>query len=162
MWEISVGIAQLVPVVDPSVLSSSPIDSARAHILTPTDWAIIGALGVPVCALLGTAFRAFVKDRRRWRREGPFLEWLEPLVWVNTRSGVYYTEGDRWYGKTREGKMLARGVAEYRGYRAASAIRTSGDDALASRVHVRLGTANKSQQRDVELARKVDRKTAGR
>jgi hypothetical protein len=160
MWEISVGIAQLVPAVDPSVLSTTPIDLARAHILTRTDWAIIGALAAPACALLGTLVRGFVKDRRRWKREGPFLEWLEPLVWVNTRSGVYYTEGDRWYGKTREGKLLTRGVAEYRGYRPARVERS--DDALAPCVHVRMGTTNKSEQRNVELARKVDRKTARR
>jgi hypothetical protein len=25
------------------------------------------------------------------------------VVWVNTRSGVYYLEGERWFGRTRQG-----------------------------------------------------------
>jgi hypothetical protein len=161
MWEIPLGIAQLVPAVDPSALSAVPIDSARARVLTTTDWAIIGTLAAPVCALLGSVVRGYVRDRGRWRAHEPFLEWLEPLVWVNTRSGVYYLEGDRWYRNTRKGVMLARHVAERRGYRPARPPRRL-DDALTPCVYVRAGTANESQQRDVELPREVNRKTARR
>jgi len=40
-------------------------------------------------------------------------------VWVNTRSGVYFRPGARWYGKTRVGEYLSEAEAVKRGYRAA-------------------------------------------
>jgi DNA uptake protein ComE-like DNA-binding protein len=40
------------------------------------------------------------------------------LVWVNTKSGVYHKEGDRWYGKTEEGKYMTEADALKAGYRA--------------------------------------------
>lgn len=39
-------------------------------------------------------------------------------VWVNTKSGVYHKEGDRWYGKTKEGKYMTEEEAIKAGYRA--------------------------------------------
>jgi hypothetical protein len=39
-------------------------------------------------------------------------------VWVNTKSGVYHKEGDRWYGKTKEGKYMTEDEAIKAGYRA--------------------------------------------
>ena len=41
------------------------------------------------------------------------------MVWVNTDSGVYHREGDRWYGKTKHGKYMSEGDATKAGYRAA-------------------------------------------
>jgi hypothetical protein len=40
------------------------------------------------------------------------------LVWVNTKSGVYHKEGDRYYGKTEEGKYMTEADAQKAGYRA--------------------------------------------
>jgi DNA uptake protein ComE-like DNA-binding protein len=40
------------------------------------------------------------------------------LVWVNTKSGVYHKEGDRWYGRTEEGKYMSEPDAIKAGYRA--------------------------------------------
>lgn len=40
------------------------------------------------------------------------------MVWVNTKSGVFHHEGDRWYGKTKEGKYMTEGDAIKAGYRA--------------------------------------------
>ena len=39
-------------------------------------------------------------------------------VWVNTKSGVYHKEGDRWYGKTKKGKYMTEDEAIKAGYRA--------------------------------------------
>ena len=41
------------------------------------------------------------------------------MVWVNTDSGVYHKEGDRWYGATKEGKWLTEADAKKAGYREA-------------------------------------------
>jgi DNA uptake protein ComE-like DNA-binding protein len=40
------------------------------------------------------------------------------MVWVNTESKVYHYEGDRWYGKTKEGKFMTEADAIKAGYRA--------------------------------------------
>jgi hypothetical protein len=41
------------------------------------------------------------------------------MVWVNTKSGVFHREGDRWYGKTKEGKFMTEADAVKAGYRLA-------------------------------------------
>ena len=40
------------------------------------------------------------------------------MVWVNTKSGVFHYEGDRWYGKTKEGKFMTEADALKAGYHA--------------------------------------------
>jgi len=39
------------------------------------------------------------------------------MVWVNTATKVFHRDGDRWYGKTKEGKFMTEGDALKAGYR---------------------------------------------
>jgi DNA uptake protein ComE-like DNA-binding protein len=39
------------------------------------------------------------------------------MVWVNTDSKVYHYDGDRWYGKTKQGKYMTETDAIAAGYR---------------------------------------------
>ncbi len=44
---------------------------------------------------------------------------VKGMVWVNTATKVYHKEGDRYYGKTKEGKFMTEEEAIKAGYRAA-------------------------------------------
>jgi hypothetical protein len=39
------------------------------------------------------------------------------MVWVNTNTKIFHREGDRWYGKTKEGKFMTEAEALKEGYR---------------------------------------------
>lgn len=44
---------------------------------------------------------------------------VKGMVWVNTATKVYHKEGDRYYGKTKQGKFMTEEDAIKAGYRAA-------------------------------------------
>lgn len=41
------------------------------------------------------------------------------MVWVNTATGVYHKQGDRWYGRTKQGKWMIEADAIKAGYKEA-------------------------------------------
>ena len=63
------------------------------------------------------------------RRQPPRGSWARPAapppvnpsgtVWVNTRSGVYWRPGTRYYGRTQQGRYMTEAEAVRGGYRAA-------------------------------------------
>ena len=48
-------------------------------------------------------------------------------VWVNLRSGIYHTETDRWYGRTKEGRYMTVAEARAVGFRAAGDVEKDDD-----------------------------------
>ena len=42
----------------------------------------------------------------------------DQVVWVNTRSGVYHYQGERYFGSTQEGKFICERDAKREGDRA--------------------------------------------
>ncbi len=41
----------------------------------------------------------------------------DALVWVNTRSGVYHYQGERYFGSTKQGKFICEKAARAEGDR---------------------------------------------
>ncbi|MGO8671527.1 MAG: S1C family serine protease [Capsulimonadaceae bacterium] len=44
----------------------------------------------------------------------------EPMVWVNTNTGIYHMPGSRYYGKTHAGQYMTESQARAKGYRRAA------------------------------------------
>jgi hypothetical protein len=53
------------------------------------------------------------------------------LVWVNTKTKVYHSAEDRYYGTTKSGKFMTEADAQKAGYRAAKESATSKKKAAA-------------------------------
>ena len=47
----------------------------------------------------------------------PHLSGRYPVVWVNTRSGVYHYRGERYFGSTKRGKFMCEKAARAEGDR---------------------------------------------
>jgi hypothetical protein len=41
----------------------------------------------------------------------------DKIVWVNTRSGVYHFQGERYFGSTKKGKFICERAADKEGDR---------------------------------------------
>jgi hypothetical protein len=42
----------------------------------------------------------------------------DTVVWLNTNSGVYHFQGERWYGRTKDGAYVCLHEADHAGDRA--------------------------------------------
>ena len=41
----------------------------------------------------------------------------DQVVWINTRTGIYHLQGERWFGRTRQGKYACEKAADAEGDR---------------------------------------------
>jgi hypothetical protein len=41
----------------------------------------------------------------------------DKVVWVNTKSGIYHSNGERWFGNTQQGKYMCEHAADAEGDR---------------------------------------------
>ena len=114
-------LAQVLP---PVRTAGFAIDPTRTLAFTKTDWTVIAATATPACTLAWSMVRRYWVNGIAIRNEARTT--LEPLVWLNTRSGIYYFEGERWYGRTQRGMLATQRFAERRGKRPANAHRPGG------------------------------------
>jgi len=69
-----------------------PVMHAQAPEMAPAEDAAPAALAAPTCP----------DDR---------------IVWVNQRSGVYHFQGQKWFGRTRHGRLMCQRDADRAGFR---------------------------------------------
>ena len=95
-------------------LSAAPLTAQS----TPPATAAAPASSAAAPAAANTAKPAATKTKAA---EPAFVAPPEKgMVWVNTASGAYHTEGTKYYGKTKQGKYMTEADALKAGYHAAA------------------------------------------
>jgi len=115
-------ICEILPYVSPNAVHAVAIDAARCRELSAIDWVMIAFLAIVFGCSGFIALRKHLRDNARFAtvpRVQPRRHVDEPYVWVNTRTGVYFSEGHRWFKRTREGSMVRVSVAVASGFRPA-------------------------------------------
>jgi hypothetical protein len=79
------------------------------------------------------------------------------MVWVNTKSGVFHHEGDRWYSKTNEVKFMTEGDALKAGDRAAK----EGAAKKEGQRQRRIATCSRTTTENTSATRSLARATTG-
>jgi hypothetical protein len=95
-----------------SDLSKAGVPAKTVEKITPLV-SIAGAPPAPAAAKSSEKTKSSTSEARVPPAKG--------MVWVNTDTGVFHHEGDRWYGKTKEGKFMTEADALKAGYRASKA-----------------------------------------
>lgn len=114
---LSVLLAQALPYVTPLATPFAQAGLDRARTLTSTDYALIAGVTLPACAFALSVFREHRKYRLTPVEREARRRRFDPLVWVNTKSRIYYFEGHRWFKRTQVGMMLPLRAAQARGNR---------------------------------------------
>jgi hypothetical protein len=81
----------------------------RSHLLSSVALALFLVLAPPTIPAPVVAQASQVQGGER----------KEVTVWVNTKSGIYWCPGSRWYGRTKQGKYMGECEALEAGYRPA-------------------------------------------
>lgn len=96
-----------------STASSSSRSAAPASKSAPAS-APASSASAPASSASSSSKSSQASEETVPAREAP----AKGMVWVNTATKVYHYEGDRWYGKTKEGKFMTEQDAIKAGYRA--------------------------------------------
>jgi hypothetical protein len=96
-----------------SVSDLSHAGVSKRQILQITPMVTVG--GTP----MGTANRAVPPQQPAPQTAAPPAAGTAGMVWVNTATKVYHKQGDRYYGKTKQGKYMTESEAIQQGYRPA-------------------------------------------
>lgn len=101
-------IEKLTPLVVAGAAAAPAVPAAAAKTATPAKTAA-PATAAPAAAAPAAAPAATATQQPP----------AKGMVWVNTATKVYHKEGDRFYGKTKQGKYMTEEDAIKAGYRAA-------------------------------------------
>ena len=107
--------------VDKHVVSASTYDRIKGQIVARRGRAVREARDATPPREKAAA-SSDVRDRSARARSAETDTQVKNLpnpgkVWVNTASGVYHHEGDRWYGNTKQGRYMSEDEAIHAGYR---------------------------------------------
>ena len=72
-------------------------------------------------ALLGAPAGARTRSAAESSAAMPACAVSDPVVWVNTKSNIYHTKGEKYFGTTKQGKYACTSDAVKMGARAAKA-----------------------------------------
>ena len=81
------------------------VRSSASYFPMPTPMSVPAIAGMPSLPLPEFASAA---ERAAVVAPPPVDDAQEPIVWVNTRTGVVHERGTRWFGKTAEGKFVTK------------------------------------------------------
>ena len=88
---------------------------AQSRRMRTTDWIILSILVALIAITLMLLTQQVLKAKISRNGERRFA--AMPIVWVNLRSGIYFTEGSRWYRATKDGRLMSLTLAQARGFR---------------------------------------------
>jgi DNA uptake protein ComE-like DNA-binding protein len=112
---VTVGAAAAAPTAAAPAAKTAPAPSAAAPTAAAPAAAAKTAPATPAKTAAATPSTSAAGGSTVAAREPP----VKGMVWVNTKTKVFHREGDRWYGKTKEGQFMTEADALKAGYREA-------------------------------------------